>query len=104
MCIDPEFSMGGITARWSYIHTGGQDLTSMLVSYTFEEGGRDSDPVSVMNTSLTINSINVPRLIAGTRYTINITAVNDIGSSYVRCGPILLSIGKSREGLHMHDH
>ena len=94
MCNDPEFSMGGITARWSYIHTGGQDLTSVLVSYTLEEGGIDSTPTSVMNTDPTIESINVPRLKAGTRYTFNITAVNSIGSSYILCGPILLSIGE----------
>ena len=87
--------MGGITARWSYIHTGGQDLTSVLVSYTFEEGGIDSTPMSVMNTDPTITSINVPRLIAGTRYTFNITAMNSIGSSYILCGPTLLSAGES---------
>ena len=103
MCNDPQFSMGGITARWSYIHTGGLYLTSVLISYMFEEGGRDSDPVSVMNTNPTIDSINVPRLTAGIRYTFSITAVNEIGSSYLLCSPILLSIGKSREGLHMHD-
>ena len=101
MCRDPQFIQGGITARWSYIHTGGQDLTSVLISYTLEEGGRDSNPVSVMNSDPTIDSINVPRLTAGTRYTFNITAVNEIGSSYVLCGPTLLNIGKTREGLHM---
>ena len=102
MCNDPKFSMGGITARWSYIHTGGLDLTSVLVSYTFQEGGRDSYPISVMNNDPTINSINIPRLTAGTRYTFNITAVNDIGSSCVLCGPILLSIGESRDRGHDH--
>ena len=104
MCNDPEFSMGGITARWSYIHTGGLDLTSVLVSYTFEEGGRDSSPVSVMNTDPNVNSINVPRLTAGTRYTFNITAVNDIGSSYVLCGPTLLNVGMFREILITWSH
>ena len=97
MCENPEFREGGITARWSYIHTGGQDLTNVLVSYTFEEGSIDSNPVSVMNNDPTITSINVPKLTAGTRYTFNITAVNDIGSSYVLCGPTLLNIGKSGE-------
>ena len=96
VCIDPEFSMGGITARWSFIHTGGQDLTSVLVSYTFEEGAVESRPISLMITNPTITAINVPRLIAGTRYTFNITAVNDIGYSYVLCGPILLNIGRLR--------
>ena len=92
MCNNPEFMEGGITASWSYIHTGGQDLTSLLVSYTFQEGSVDSKPISV-NTNLTITSINVPRLKAGTRYTFNITAVNDIGYSDILCGPTLLNIG-----------
>ena len=96
VCNDPEFSIGGITARWSYIHTGGQDLTNVLVSYTFEEGAIESSPISVMITNPTITAINVPRLIAGTRYTLNITAVNNIGYSYVLCGPILLNIGRLR--------
>ena len=97
MCNDPEFSMGGITASWSYIHTRGQDLTSVLVSYTFDESGLDSTPMSdsVMNADPTITSINVPRLTAGTRYTFNITAVNSIGFSYILCGPTLLSAGES---------
>ena len=99
MCNDPEFNMGGITTRWSYIHTGGLDLTNVLVFYTFEEGSHDSNSVTVMNINPTINSINVPRLTAGIRYTFNITAVNDIGSSYILCGPILLSIGEFREGM-----
>lgn len=47
-----------------------------------------------MNTDPTIESINVPKLTAGTRYTFNITAVNSTGSSYILCGPILLSIGE----------
>ena len=97
MCNNPEFMLGGITARWSYIHTGGQDLTSVLVSYTIQEGAIDSDPIPVPNDDPTITSINVPRLTAGTRYTFNITAVNEIGYSDILCGPTLLNIGKSRE-------
>ena len=87
---DPEFSDSGITVRWSYIHTGGQDLISVLISYTFEEGSIDSNPIRIVNKDTTIT---LPRLTAGTRYTFNITAVNDIGSSYVLCGPTLLNIG-----------
>ena len=94
VCNNPEFMEGGITARWSYIHTGGQDLTSVLISYTYEEGGLPSTSTSVMNTDPTITSINVPRLTAGIRYTFNITAMNSIGSSHILCGPTLLESSK----------
>ena len=95
MCDNPEFSEGGITARWSYIHMGGQTLTNVLVSYTFEESASVSDPISVPFDDVSLTSVNVPWLVAGFRYTFNITAENDIGSSYVLCEPTLLSIGKS---------
>ena len=95
MCNNPEFSEGGITARWTFVHTGGKDLTNVLVSYTFEEGAVRSNPISITNKNSTITSIHVPRLTAGIRYTFNITAVNDIGSSYILCGPTLLNVGKS---------
>ena len=102
MCENPEFNFGGITARWSYIHTGGQDLTSVLASYTFQEGSSDSYPIPVMNSDPTITFINIPGLTAGIRYTFNITTVNDIGSSYVLCGSTLLNIGKFDHHFHTH--
>ena len=96
VCGDPGFSDGGITSTWSYIHTGGLPLNRVYVSYTFEEGStRTSSPIHVitfMNTQQT--EANVPRLVAGRRYTFIITAENDVGSSYIQCGPILLSVGK----------
>ena len=95
MCGDPVFSDGGITSTWSYVHTGGLSLNRVYVSYTFEEGSGTSSPIHVttfMNAQPT--EVNVPRLVAGRRYTFNITAENAIGSSYVMCGPTLLSVGK----------
>ena len=93
MCNGTEFRNGGIAVAWSYIHTGGQPLDSVSVSYTFEEGSTVSDPVSVTVTNTEATMINVPRLGAGVRYTFTITAVNSIGPSYITCGPTFLSIG-----------
>ena len=90
MCNDPVFDQGGITVAWSYIHTGGQPLNSVSVSYTFEEGSTVSDPVSVIVSNTEATMVNVPRLGAGVSYTFMITG---IGSSYVMCSPIFLSVG-----------
>ena len=95
ICGDPGFSDGGITSIWSYIHTGGLSLNHVYVSYTFEEGSTTSSfihVVTLLNSQPT--QINVPRLVAGRRYTFNITAENNVGSSYILCGPTLLNIGK----------
>ena len=94
MCNDPVFDQGGITVAWSYIHTGGQPLDSVSVSYTFEEGSTVSGHFSVTVSNTEATMVNVPRLGAGVRYTFTITAVNSIGSSYIVCGPTFLSVGK----------
>ena len=96
VCGNPGFSDGGITSTWSYIHTGGLSLDHVYVSYTFEEGSVTSSPILVMTfMNAQPTEVNVPRLVAGRRYTFNITAENDVGSSYILCGPTFLSIGKS---------
>ena len=94
MCGDPVFRDGGITSTWSYVHTGGLSLNRVYVSYTYEEGSATISPIPVpfMNTQQT--EVNIPSLVAGHRYTFNITAENNVGSSYVMCGPTLLSVGK----------
>ena len=93
VCGDPGFHDRGITSTWSYIHTGGLSLNCVYVSYTFQEGSTTSSLIHV-TTFTQPTKVNVPRLVAGHRYTFNITAENDIGSSYILCGPILLSVGK----------
>ena len=94
MCRDPEFDVGGITVRWTYIHTGGQSLNSTTVTYTFEDGSTVSDPQSVPSVSTEATNVNVPRLDAGVRYTFTVTATNNIGSSSITCGPYFLTLGK----------
>ena len=94
MCNDLVFDQGSITVAWSYIHTGGQPLDSVSVSYTFEEGSTVSDPVSVTVSSAETTMVNVPRLGAGVRYKFTITAMNSIGSSFIMCGPTFLNVGE----------
>ena len=95
MCGDPVFSDGGITSTWSYVHTGGLSLNRVYVSYTFEEGSGTSSPIHVMTfMNAQPTEVNVSRLATGRRYTFNITAENDVGLSYILCGPIMLSVSK----------
>ena len=102
MCGDPVFRNGGITSNWSYVHTGGLSLNHVYVSYTFEEGSGTSSPIHVMTfVNAQPTEVNVPRLVAGHRYTFNITAENDVGSSYILCGQTLLSVGKC-VSTHVH--
>ena len=93
-CNDPEFSNGGITARWFLNHTGGQELNQLLLSYTVQEGAAISEPVMVTVPNVEATEVNVPNLVAGVMYTFNVTAENDIGSFDILCGPTFLTIGK----------
>ena len=100
MCSDPEFENGGITMRWSYIHTGRLSLNNASVLYTFEEGSTVSDPQKVPSISAVATNFNVPRLDAGVRYTFTVTATNNIGSSSITCGPYFLTLGKCIQCTH----
>ena len=91
------FGDGGVTIRWSYIHTGGQPLNNISVTYTFEEGATVGGPIVVSIDDTEATSFNVPRISTGVRYTFNITAENDIGASYIICGPHVLHVGKAIE-------
>ena len=89
------FSNGGITARWFVNHTGGQELSQLLLSYTVQEGVVVSESVMVIVHNLETTEVNVPSLVAGDMYTFNVTAVNEMGFSYVLCGPTFFTIGKA---------
>ena len=80
-------------------------LNHVLVSYTrlSEEGSTTNSYVSVTVDSIEATSVGVPRLVAGIRYTFNITAENSIGSSHLMCGPYLLRVGNKLEFQH-HAH
>ena len=95
VCNDPEFSNGTISVTWSYIHTGGQPLDSVSVSYTFEEGSTLRNLIFIAINDTQTTSVNLTGIVsAGVRYTFNVTARNNIGTSYVLCAPIFVDIGK----------
>ena len=93
LCSDPVSADGDITVQWSFVHTGGLNLTDLLAAYSFTDGSLTvTEPITIR--SLDTTSVNVSNLVAGFVYTINITAENSNGSSTVFCKPILHLIGK----------
>ena len=94
-CNDPEFNNGGITAKWFVNHTGGQELSQLLLSYTVQKDVTVSEPIMITVPNVEMTEVNVPSLVAGVMYTFNVTAENEMGFSYVLCGPTFLTIGKA---------
>ena len=94
VCIGLQSDGGVMTAMWSYIHTGGLPLTDVSVFYTYTDGAT-VNLINVPDTNTNTTSIMVGTLMAGFRYTFNITAENSNGSSSILCGPTLHVIGES---------
>ena len=93
VCNAPQSDEGVITAMWSYNHTGGLPLTDVSVFYTYEEGATINS-IAVQNTYANTTSVMVGGLVAGFRYSFNVTAENSNGSASILCGPTLLVIGE----------
>ena len=92
-CFDPVSDNGNISVRWSYIHTGGLDLTGVSAEYSFVEGvSIVTQPVPL--DGLDATSVNVSGLVAGFMYTFRITAENSNGSSTASCRPTQHLIGE----------
>ena len=88
----PTSSNGVITVRWSYTHTGGLELTQVIVTAT--KGNLATD---VPNGNLTDPSqmyLNIDTFTAGFSYTFTVTAYNQLGSSTVQCNPVTHQMGK----------
>ena len=84
---------GDITVQWSFVHTGGLNLTDLSAAYSFTDGSlKTAETIAI--PSLDAMSVNVSNLVAGIMYTFSITAENSNGSSTVSCKPILHLIGK----------
>ena len=94
VCPTPPTSSGGvITVRWSYTHTGGVELTQVIVTAT---KGILSTELDIPNGNLTDpsqTSLNISTFTAGFQYTFSVTAYNELGSSYVQCEPVRHQIG-----------
>lgn len=78
-CFDPISASGVIMVRWTFIHTGGLDLTGLSGMYSYIDGA------STVIQPFTIGSFdttaNVRGLITGFVYTFSITAENSNGLS-----------------------
>ena len=97
VCPTPPISSGGvITVRWNYTHTGGLELTRVIV--TAYMGTLANIQLDVPNgnlTDLSQMSLDVATFTAGFRYTFSVTAYNQLGSSTAQCDPVIHLIGMS---------
>jgi hypothetical protein len=92
-CLNPVSANGNISVQWSYIHTGGLNLTDVSAEYSFVVGtSMDTQPVPI--SGVDVISVNVSGLVAGFVYTFRITAENSNGSSTVMCTPTQHLIGE----------
>ena len=89
----PTSSGGVITVRWNYIHTGGLELTQVIVTAT---KGILSTELEVPNgnlTDLSQTSLDISTFTAGFQYIFSVTAYNELGSSSVQCERVEHQIG-----------
>ena len=93
VCSDPTSADGVITVRWSFVHTGGLNLTGLSAAYSFTDGTLTvTEFITIL--SLDATSVNISDLVAGFVYTFTITAENSNGSSTVSCKPTPHQIGE----------
>ena len=97
LCPTPPTSSGGvITVRWSYTHTGGLELTQVIV--TAYMGVLANIQLDVPNgnlTDLSQMSLDIATFTAGFQYTFQVTAYNLLSSSTAQCEPVMHLIGMS---------
>ena len=87
---------GVVMVTLSYVHTGGLPLTSVSLSYTYEDEFIISKPISISISSVDTTRITVTDLEAGFRYTFNVTSQNRIGFTSTMCGLLLPVPGNSK--------
>ena len=90
----PTSSDGVITVHWSYTHTGGLDLTQVIITATKGDLATELDVPNGNLTDLSQTYLNISTFIAGFEYTFTVTAYNELGSSTVQCNPVTHQIGK----------
>ena len=92
----PVSANGVITVTWDYTHTGGLNLTEVIVQY----GIYSDDEIEFQGipdgnlTDVDEVTLDVEGLVAGRAYVFQITATNDVGSTTVQCPPVVHTVGK----------
>ena len=103
VCPSPPTSSGGvITVRWNYTHTGGLELTQVMV--TAYMGTLANIQLDVPNgnlTDLSQMSLDIATFTAGFQYTFQVTAYNQLGSNTAQCDPVMHLIGMSLWSVHV---
>ena len=93
MCFDPVSTDGVITVQWSFVHTGGLNLTGLSAVYSYTDGTLTGTG-TVTVASLDTFTVNVNGLVSRFVYTFSITAENSNGSATVVCRPTFHRIGE----------
>ena len=94
----PVSANGVITVTWGYTHTGGLEITEVIVQYgIYSSGPIDFQDIPDGNlTDLSQQTLVVSDLIAGRAYVFRVTASNDIGPASVDCPPVMHLVGELR--------
>ena len=98
----PMSSNGVIIVRWSYTHTGGLELTQVIVTATKGNLAAELDVPNGNLTDLYQTYLNIDTFTAGFSYTFTVTAYNQLGSSSVQCDPVTHRIGTCQNSLYLH--
>ena len=97
-CSDASAENGAVRLQWDFVHTGGLNLSGVVVSYR-SGGSQDFRPVLGHEMRLDAEgrptSLDVRNLTAGETYVFMINASNEQGSAMDCCPPVTLSIGES---------
>ena len=97
VCQGPPTSSGGvITVRWDYAHTGGLNLTRVVITATRGVETTQLDVPYGNLTDLSQMTLDVTTFTAGFQYTFTVTAYNEMGPGTAVCDPVTHLIGRMR--------
>ena len=100
-----------LVISWNYSHTGGLNITSTMVLYSYNnstfvplpsaggsgshQSGGESGSGRDYNTSPAATSISIPLPVAGVAYYFRVEASNDKGSGSIDCSEYFLTTGNN---------